>query len=41
LTGKSKIGENIEEVRQLLCILKKFENNWLFQHFEVNEILKK
>jgi len=41
LTGKSKIGENIEEVRQLLCILKKVENNWLFQHFEVNEILKK
>lgn len=41
LMGRSKVGEEVDEVRQLFCILKKVDGNWLFQQFEVTEILKR
>lgn len=41
LTGKSTIGEYVDETHELECILKKIEKKWLFSHFEVVEVLKK
>lgn len=41
LTGKSTSGENIEEVRELQCVLSKIEKRWLFSSFEVVEVLKR
>ena len=41
LSGKSTAGENVDEARELECILKKIEKKWLFSSFEVVEVLKK
>ena len=41
LTGKSVYGEQIDETRELLCVLKKIDKKWLFSSFEVIEILKR
>lgn len=41
LIGKSTTGEQVDEVRELECLLKKIDNKWLFNQIEVIEILKK
>lgn len=41
LKGRSKVGEDVDEVRELFCILHKVKDAWLFQQFEVTEVLKK
>jgi len=41
LTGRSTAGENVDEVRELLCVLKKIEKQWLFSQFEVVQVLRK
>jgi len=41
LTGKSAQGEEVDESRELSCVLKKIEDQWLFSDVEVIEVLKK
>lgn len=41
LAGKSAAGENVDEARELLCLLEKIEKKWLFRQFEVVEVLKR
>jgi hypothetical protein len=41
LTGKSTAGEQMDETRELECLLKKTENKWLLSQIEVVEVLKK
>jgi hypothetical protein len=41
LTGKSVYGEQVDETRELICLLKKVEKKWLFSSFEVIEVLRK
>ncbi len=41
LTGKSVAGEQVDETRELECVLKKIEGKWLFSQIEVVEVLKK
>lgn len=41
LTGKSTSGEQMDETRELECLLRKIENQWLFSQLEVVEVLKK
>jgi len=41
LTGRSTAGEQMDETRELECILKKIENKWLFVGIEIVEVLKK
>lgn len=41
LTGKSTAGEQVDETRELECLLKKIENKWLFSQIEAVEILKR
>ena len=41
LTGKSVYGEHVDETRELICLLKKVEKKWLFNNFEVIEVLKR
>jgi len=41
LTGKSNAGEYIDETHELESILRKTEKKWLFNKFEVIEVLKK
>jgi len=41
LTGRSTAGEQIDEIRELECLLKKIEKKWLFSQIEVIEVLKK
>jgi hypothetical protein len=41
LTGTSSAGEQVEETRELKCILKKPEKKWLFSEIEVVEVLKR
>lgn len=41
LTGKSNVGEYIDEAHELESLLKKVENKWLFSKVEVVEVLKK
>ena len=41
LTGRSTAGEQMDEIRELECRLKKIENKWLFSAIEVVEVLKK
>jgi hypothetical protein len=40
-TGRLKDGENIKEIHELECLLKKNEGGWLFSRFEVVEVLKR
>jgi hypothetical protein len=41
LTGRSTAGEQVDETRELECILRKIEKKWLFSAIEVVEVLKK
>ncbi len=41
LTGKSNVGEYIDETHELESLLNKVEKKWLFSKFEVIEVLKK
>jgi hypothetical protein len=41
LTGKSTAGEEMDETRELECLLRKIEKKWLFSQIEVVEVLKK
>ena len=41
LTGKSTAGEQVDETRELECVLRKIEKKWLFSQIEVVEVLKK
>ena len=41
LTGRSTAGEQVDEIRELECVLKKIEKRWLFSAIEVVEVLKK
>jgi len=41
LTGRSTAGEQVDETRELECILKKIEKKWFFSAIEVVEVLKK
>jgi hypothetical protein len=35
------VGENVDEIHELECVLKKIEKGWFFSHLEVVEVLKK
>ena len=41
LIGRSKTGEQVDEIRELDCLLKKMDRKWLFSQIEVIEVLKK
>jgi len=41
LTGRSTAGEQIDETREIECLLKKIQKKWLFSQIEVIEVLKK
>lgn len=41
LTGMSTAGERIDETRELECLLRKIDHQWLFRQIEVIEVLKK
>jgi hypothetical protein len=41
MTGRSSTGEQVDETRELECVLKKIERKWLFSQIEVVEVLKK
>lgn len=41
LTGKSKTGEQVDDIRELDCLLKKVDRKWFFNQIEVIEVLKK
>jgi hypothetical protein len=41
LTGRSIYGEQVDETRELTCLLKKGEKKWRFSSLEVVEVLKK
>jgi hypothetical protein len=41
LTGRTTAGEQMDETRELECLLKKIENKWLFSQIEAVEVLKK
>jgi hypothetical protein len=41
LIGKSTSGEQVDEVRELECLLKKIGKKWFFSQVEVIEVLKK
>jgi hypothetical protein len=41
LIGRSTAGEQVDEIRELECILKKIENKWLFSSIEIVEVLKR
>ncbi len=41
LTGILQDKENVNEIRELECVLKKIEGKWLFSEFQVVEVLKK
>ncbi len=41
LIGRTLSGEGVDEVRELLCTLKKVEKTWLFARLDVMEILKR
>ena len=41
LTGRSTAGEQMDDTRELECLLKKIEKKWLFSQIDVVEVLKK
>jgi hypothetical protein len=41
LTGRSTAGEQMDEIRELECRLKKIQKKWLFSAIEVVEVLRK
>lgn len=41
LTGRSASGEQLDETRELECVLKKIDQKYLFSEIDVVEVLKK
>jgi len=41
LAGRTTGGEQMDETREIECVLKKVEKKWRFTHIEVVEVLKK
>ncbi len=41
LTGRSTAGERVDETRELECVLRKVDKQWLFSEIEAIEVLKK
>jgi hypothetical protein len=41
LMGRSVYGEQVDETRELICLLKNVEKKWLFRSLEVIEVLKR
>ena len=41
LIGKSTSGEQVNEIRELECLLKKINDKWFFSQVEVIEVLKR
>jgi hypothetical protein len=41
ITGRSTAGERMDETRELECVLRKLDKQWLFSQIEVIEVLKK
>jgi len=41
LTGKLKTGEQVDEIRELDCLMKKVDRKWFFSQIEAIEVLKK
>jgi len=41
LIGKSTSGEQVDEIRELECLLKKIDKKWFFSQVEVIEVLKR
>jgi hypothetical protein len=41
LTGRSATGEQVDEIRELECLLRKIDREWFFNQIEVIEVLKK
>ena len=41
LEGRSTFNENVDEVREMECVLRKVDGQWLFSDLEVIEVLKK
>jgi hypothetical protein len=39
--GQSSRGESVQEVREIDCVLKKQEGRWLFNKWEIVEVLKR
>lgn len=41
MVGSSTAGEQVDEIRELECLLKKIDSKWLFHQIEVVEVLKR
>ncbi|NIQ39790.1 MAG: hypothetical protein GTN81_14560 [Proteobacteria bacterium] len=41
LSGTSASGEAVNEIQELVSVLRKFDGEWLFTEFEVVEVLEK
>ena len=41
LIGKFKTGEQVDEIHELDCLMKKVDKKWFFSQIEVIEVLKK
>jgi hypothetical protein len=41
LIGRSTTGEQVDEVRELDCLLRKMDRKWFFNQIEVIEVLRK
>jgi hypothetical protein len=41
LIGRSTTGEQVDEIRELECLLKRIDSKWLFNQIEVVQVLKK
>ena len=41
LTGKQINGERVNETRELQCLFKRLEGQWLFYRLKVVEVLKR
>ncbi len=39
--GKSSRGTAVQEVREIECVLKKYQGEWLFRKWEIVEVLKR
>lgn len=39
--GKTISGEAVHEVQEMECLLKKSQDQWLFEHWEMVEVLKR
>ncbi len=39
--GRTISGESVHEVREMECVLKKSQDQWLFEHWGIVEVLKR